>query len=235
MKLQKILLILPTAIVMATSASAVQINWGSAVGSDFRDSFGNSLNSNFAIQLGYFESVLGVQFVPDSSNIGEWSTHWKVLDQAAFNPEDGYFGSAAVIDSDGHSDSAFATLGVNFAEQDAYIWIYKPAIAGKDAESFLARSSTATGSGSVPGAVWRTPAKPANNCCDTDVVEWSISDLTPDDVPVYGKQGNTTGAGDYTATGTYTLQTFTVPEPCTLLLAALGGVVITFRRRRTAI
>ncbi|MEO7100963.1 MAG: PEP-CTERM sorting domain-containing protein [Luteolibacter sp.] len=225
MKLRKILLILPAAIALATSASAVQINWGSPVDSVIRDSFGIPLNETFAIQLGYFESVLGVQFKPDFSNMGDWSSHWKVFDQAAYNAEDGYFTSSATMDSTGSSDSPFASLGVDFSNEEAYIWIQKPGTSEAGAEWFLGRSTD-----------WVLPEKPADDCCDTRVLEWSVSDLKPaGDTPVYGKQGEMQGAGLYTVTGPYTLQTFVVPEASSSLLLAIGGMAVALRRRRTGI
>lgn len=57
-------------IALATPVAAVQINWGNEVDSDLRDSFGNSLDATFAIQLGYFEKVLGQEFVPTAANTG---------------------------------------------------------------------------------------------------------------------------------------------------------------------
>lgn len=230
MKLQKILLGLPAAIVLATPASAIQINWGSAVDSVFRDSTGTPLDETFAIQLGYFESVLGEPFVPTATNVTEWSSHWKVFDQAAFNPAEGYFTSSAVMDSTGSSDSPFATLGVDFSNQEAYIWIHNTETPDPTAEWFLGRSATASANTSA----WTLPAKPADDCCDTTVLEWSVTDLDSGDTPVYGKQGDQTGSGAFTVTGSgYTLQTFTfVPEPSSSLLLALGGMAVALRRRR---
>lgn len=230
MKLQKILLGLPAAIVLATPASAIQINWGSAVDSVFRDSTGTPLDETFAIQLGYFESVLGEPFVPTATNAAEWSSHWKVFDQAAFNPEEGYFTSSAVMNSTG--GSSYSPLGVDFSNQEAYIWIHNTETPGPTAEWFLGRSATASAS----TAAWNLPAKPADDCCDTTVLEWSVTDLDSGDTPVYGKQGEQTGAGVFSdnAPG-YTLQTFTfapVPEPSSSLLLALGGMAVALRRRR---
>ena len=230
MKLPKTLLLLPTAIALATPASAVQINWGNVVDSDLRDSYGNSLNATYAIQLGFFEKVLGVQFVPTATNAADWSSHWKVFDQAAFNPLAGYFASSVMLNGDGTSSSPSADndLGLDFSNQDAYIWIHNSETPGVNTEWFLARSSTTS--------VWRTPDKVADCCDNRAPLEWSVSDLTPGTTPVYGKQGNDAGSGIRSVTGPYTLQTFTfVPEPSTSLLLALGGVAMVLRRRRTGI
>lgn len=221
---RKFLLALPATILFATPAPAIQINWGSEVDSVFRDSFGVPLDTTFAIQLGYFESVLGVPFVPDASNTEDWSVRWKTFDQAAFDPAAGYFTSSAVLNADGSSSSSFADngLGVDFSNQEAYIWIYNSETPGTLSQWFL-----------VTTPAWRIPEK-ADVCCDTRLpVEWSVSDLTNTNTPVYGKQEGVTGAGDYTVTGPYDLQTFSVvPEPSTSLLFVLGGVTAALRRRR---
>ena len=229
MKFRNTLLLLPMAIALTTPVSAIQINWGSEVDSVLRDSYGNALDATFAIQLGYFESVLGQQFLPTAANTSEWSSRWKVFDQAAFDPLAGYFASTVNLNPDGTSSSSFADngLGVDFSSQDAYIWIHNSETPGTGTEWFLGKS-TAT-------PAWQIPAKIVD-CCDTrPPVEWSVSDLKPTSVPVYGKQGNVSGAGDYTVTGPYTLQTFTVvPEPSSVGLFALGAVALVFRRRRAS-
>ena len=230
MKLRKTLLLLPTAIALATPASAIQINWGDEVDSNLRDSFGNSLDATYAIQLGFFEKVLGQQFVPNAANAADWSSHWKVFDQAAFDPLAGYFASTVMLNADGTSSSSFADndLGLDFSNQDAYIWIHNSETPGTTTEWFLGRSST--------GTAWHIPDKVADCCDNRAPLEWSVSDLTLGKVPVFGKQGTDTGGGSYTVTGTYTLQTFTfVPEPSSSLLLALGGVAVALRRRRTGI
>lgn len=225
MNLREILLILPAAMVLATPARAIQINWGCEVDSVLRDSFGNPLDETFAVQLGFFTSVLGDNFVPGASNTADWSSHWKVFDQAAFDPASGYFTSSALLKSDGSSDSPFADLGVDFSNQGAYLWIHNSENPGPQSEWFL-----------VTAPAWRIPGK-VDDCCDNRLPpEWSVSDLTSGAIPVYGKQGDTTGSGVFTVTGSYTLQTFTVvPEPSTSLLLALGGLSVVLRRRRTGI
>ncbi len=230
MKLRNTLLLLPTAIALATPAAAIQINWGNVVDSDLRDSFGVSLDATYAIQLGFFQKVLGQQFVPTVENAAEWSDNWKVFDQAAFSPLDGFFASTVELDENGGSDSLFADndLGLDFSNQDAYIWIHNSQTPGANTEWFLGRSAT--------GTAWTIPAKVADCCDNRTPLEWSVSDLTPGKVPVYGKQGADTGGGISNVTGIYTLQTFTfVPEPSSALLLALGGLAAVLRRRRMEI
>ena len=230
MKLRNTLLLLPMAIALATPAAAIQINWGDLVDSDLRDSYGNSLDATYAIQLGFFEEVLGQQFVPTVANAADWSSHWKVFDQAAFDPLAGYFASTVMLKADGTSSSTFADndLGLDFSNKNAYVWIHNSETPGTTTEWFLGRSAI--------GTDWHIPDKVAECCDNRAPLEWSVSDLTPGKVPVFGKQGTDTGGGSYTVTGNYTLQTFTfVPEPSSALLLALGGVAAVLRRRRTVI
>ena len=232
MKLQNTLLLLPMAIALATPSAAIQINWGDLVDSDLRDSYGVPLDATYAIQLGFFEKVLGQQFVPTVENAADWSSHWKVFDQAAFDPLVGYFASTVMLKADGTSSSTFADndLGLDFSNQNAYIWIHNSETPGTNTEWFLGRSAT--------GTAWTIPAKVAGCCDNRAPLEWSVSDLTSGKVPVFGKQGTDTGGGinnDIT-NGIHTLQTFTfVPEPSSALLLALGGVAAVLRRRRTEI
>lgn len=237
MKPHKLLLLLAAALLWVTPASAIQINWGSPVDSVLRDSFGVPLDDTFVVQLGYFESVLGVPFVPTAANVDSWSSHWKVFDEASaaagtFDPASGYFTSSAMLNADGGSSSASASLGVDFSNQQAYIWVHNSTTPGANTEWFLGRSEGMAG--------WTLPDKPAVDCCDNlPPLEWSVSDLKGTDTPVFGKQGDVAGAGAYTVTGNYTLQTFTafsvVPEPSAWLLAALGGTGLALRRRRPGV
>ncbi|MCX6865825.1 MAG: PEP-CTERM sorting domain-containing protein, partial [Verrucomicrobia bacterium] len=64
-------------------------------------------------------------------------------------------------------------------------------------------------------------------------LEWSVSDLRPQDVPLHGKQGDTAGPGVFTDSRSHLLQTYTfVPEPSAALLATLAGLTFVLRRRR---
>lgn len=229
MKPQKLALILPVAIVLATPALAIQINWGSPVDSVLRDSFGVPLDETFAVELGYFVETLGVPFEPTASNVDDWSFHWRMFDRAAINPAAGYFTSSASIMTSGGSSNPLAAQGVDFSNKDAYIWINNSKTPGTTSEWLLVRSTSP--------AAWQFPNKPVACCDDLPPLEWSISDLKTTDVPVYGQQGDVAGAGEHTYDGTpgsITLQTYTfVPEPSATLFAALGGMAFVLRRRRT--
>jgi hypothetical protein len=226
MKIRKLLLILPGAFLLSGSAFAVEINWGSDVDSVLRDSMGVPLDDTFLIQLGFFQTATAEPFIPDESNVGDWAANWKVFDQAAFSPVDGYFTSTALLNSDGSSSSSFATLGIDFSGQQTYIWTYNSTNPIPGSEWFLSTDPT-----------WVMPDAVAN-CCDNILpYEWSIADLDfgdPGDTPVFGKQGGQTGAGVFTNTAeNYDFQTFTfIPEPSSALLILLSGVAFALRRRR---
>jgi hypothetical protein len=230
MKLHNTLLLLPAALISVAPVAAIQIDWGSQVDSVIRDSFGNPLDETFTVQLGFFIDTLGVPFVPTYMNVEDWSSHWRVFDQAAFDPSIGYFSSSAILQGDGSSSSPYADVGVSFSNQDAYIWINNSEMPVEGSEWFLARSETA----SLTTDAWNMPDAIPGCCDDRNPLIWSVSDLDTGDTPAYGRQGEIIGAGEYAVTDSYTLQTFTfVPEPSAALLVALGGAVCVLRRRRT--
>jgi xanthine/CO dehydrogenase XdhC/CoxF family maturation factor len=75
----------------------------------------------------------------------------------------------------------------------------------------------------------------AGDCCDTGVIEWSISDLVSGDTPKYGKQGTTTGPGVFTTPSTGGLQTHTfVPEPSAVILSVFAFGATLLRRKRNS-
>ena len=202
--------------------AAQQLNWGSTVGaldgSTIVDSTGAALDNTFVFELGAFLDG----FTPDESNVDDWITNWRVFDQAAYNSGDIYFTGTANMLDDGTSDSPDQTSGApSFEGLQAYIWIRNSDLAEEGSEWLLTRADSWTFPTATPG------------CCDNQgVVEWSVSDLDSGDIPVWGNQGGYEGGGSYTTTGPYTLQTYTfVPEPSSLLLAAVSGLLV-FRRRR---
>ncbi len=209
---------------LSARSHALSISWGSELFSDFRDSMGQPLDNTFFIQLGYFQSTLEDPFVPTSENVGEWASRWMVFDQAQFDPDIGYFTSTVDVNPDGTSSSPDASLGVISDSQQAYVWIYNATNPVPGTEWFLGTASN-----------WVMP-QPPEECCDNGLpLEWSVSDLSNQDVtPVWGRQTTGLGSGHYTVTTPdYTLQTFTfVPEPGSFLLTAIGVLTFALRRNR---
>ena len=224
MKLRNLLLNLSLACALSGYAQAISVTWGNEVLSELRDSFGNLLDDTYQFQLGFFEST----FQPVVGNTAQWASHWKVFDQAQFDPAIGYFASTVTVNQDGSSASTYADpLGLNGTGNQAYIWIYNSKTPEPGSQWFVVRS-----------AGWVFPTGlPADGriCCDNrQPLEWSITDLKSTDTPLYGKQGGTEGPGEYTQTGVYSVQTFTfVPEPAAAMLLAIGGLSAALRRRRT--
>lgn len=214
-------------------AQATPVSWGSILPSDLRDSYGNSLDSTFFMQLGYFEST----FTPDSNNTSNWAANWHVFDQAAyyglddpansFDPANGYFARESIgIDETGQSLSPYAEVGLNFTGQDAYLWTFNLNTPGVGTQWLLTRANG-----------WVFPAGSVVGCCENELpLQWSLSDLDTE-TPIWGGNGGQRGAGTYTDTNVnyanYALQTFTfIPEPSTALLAALGLAFALMRRSR---
>lgn len=200
-------------------AQAQNFSWGSEVFSDLRDSEGEVLDgASFVFQLGAFESG----FTPTSANVTDWETHWMVFDQAAYNEGLGYFTSTASMNADGTS-SYQPGGGASFEGLTVYLWVYNNTTLSAGTEWFL---------GSV--GAWGAFPTPDSECCGNSLpIEYSTSDFSGTDQPVWGSQGGNAGNGYYTVTGNHTLQTFSaVPEPSTMLLTALTGMLLAFRRKR---
>ncbi len=195
------------------------LDWGSEVFSDLVDSKGVTLDNSFVFQLGAF--VDG--FLPDQTNTGSWLANWRVFDQASYNPDYGYFSSTVQMNDDGSSTSSDRSPGtMSFEGLGAYLWVRN----GDDPEAGIEWLLTRADSWVFPSAV--------PGCCDNGTpLQWSVSDLDGSDVPVWGSQNGVNGAGEFVATGPYTLQTYTfVPEPSSALLGLLSGGLLLMRRRR---
>jgi hypothetical protein len=219
---------------LAQSARAGGVSWSSLTLSEFRDSYGHLLDETFHVQLGFFESALTGG--PTVDNVADWVNHWKVFDEASINLNDtgsDYFTSEAWVGADGQSYvnsggapvlNPDADLGLNFAGQEAYIWLYNSKTPSLTTEWFLARVSD-----------WILPAG-SDDCCDpTFNLQWNVSQLATNEItPVWGAQSGKLGNGYYTDTtpGAYELQTFTfIPEPSSLLMAVIGSSLLLRRRR----
>lgn len=210
-------------------AQSQTLNWGSALFSDLVDSKGNTLDETYVFEIGTFDPGSDPNFVPDSSNIGEWFSRWRVFDQAnsqgvlnnSFDPGLGYFTSTVDMNPDGTSGSPYANSGTfNFSGLEAYLWVRNATGPTKTTEWALVRASS-----------WIFPTADGDCCPGGLPTEWSLSDLDGE-TPVYGSQGGIDGDGFHTVTGNYTLQTFTfVPEPSTTLLLGITALLLGRRRR----
>lgn len=195
----------------AASARSQTLDWGSLAGSTIVDSQGDPLDTTFLFQLGSFD----VGFAPTQSNVGQWSASWHVFDTAAYsyNTTDlGYFtGTENVQDV-----PAYASL---FEGLKAYLWVRNDS----KTEYFLASAGS-----------WTFPVKDPGCCPNGVVTQWSVSDLGAAG-PIWGSQGGNDGGGGFTSPGPYDLQTHTVPESESSLLALLGCGLATLRRRRVTV
>jgi hypothetical protein len=209
------------------SLNAQTFNWGSAVFSDLVDSSGNTLDDTYIFELGSF--VNG--FTPDETNTSSWIDNWQVFDAAAYNGIEetgddgiyGYFTSTVNMNAGGTSDSASLTTGaLSFEGLDAYMWVRNSDLAVEGSEWMLTRADA-----------WVFPA-PDDDCCGNGPpIEWSTSDLSSIDTPVWGTQGGVAGGGVVYDNGNYTLQTATfVPEPSSMLLVMSSAIMLIIRRRR---
>ncbi|MEO0016983.1 MAG: hypothetical protein RLZZ522_266 [Verrucomicrobiota bacterium] len=209
--------------------NAQTLNWGSPMFSDLVDSKGDVLDDTFVFELGAFVN----SFTPDATNTAAWLDNWQTFDAADYNgvetPVDdgiyGYFTAASAMNSSG-TGPASAPGAISFEGLDAYIWVRNSNTPGVGTEWSLSRAGG-----------WQFPSVDPD-CCGGDLpLEWSLSDLTPSYVPVWGTQNGVKGGGEITDTGTYTLQTATfvpivVPEPSSSILALLGVIIALIHRRR---
>jgi len=218
-----------SALTVNAQLNVAQINWGSQDFSTIVDSEGNPLDpANFTFALGAFRS----DFTPTIANRFEWFDNWITFDLAdyvlSYDPDlDLYYGvfassyllyqnSPGGIDSTG---SNFEDLGIS---RDAYIWVYNQTNPDPGVEWFLARAGD-----------WDFPTL-ADECCRNDPpLEWSLSDLTGDDRPLWGNQNGEEGLGEREKfVPNADLQTYNIPEPSTALLVMLAGMVGIMRRSR---
>lgn len=207
----------------AGQAHAQTINWGTPMFSDIVDSQGFVVGNTYKFELGTFSN----NFVPDSNNVANWITYWKVFDVGNYNgiedPDDGisgYVTSVAQMNPDG---SSAETPDFDFQNLDAYLWVRNWDAPVPGAEWLLVRDQS-----------WVFPIADPDNCnCSELPIEWSVSDLDQTNVPLWGGQGGVNGPGEHTDQGTHTLQTFTfIPEPSAMILLGVGAAAGLLRRRR---
>jgi len=221
----KITRILPAALLLVAATPNIHaqtLNWGSPVGTLVVDSNGDGIDDSYVFELGAFN--LG--FIPDENNYEDWALNWMVFDAASYNPAFGYFTSTVNVISEvsGNvtSNNPLASPG-NFAGLIAYLWIRNDDTPGENTEWLLARANN-----------WTFPLI-AGDCCDTSVIEWSVSDLNTGNTPLYGSQGGTEGPGEHPHISTSGLQTHTfIPEPSAVILGVIAFAATLLRRRRTS-
>lgn len=217
MKVTPALLAAAALTVAATRIQAQTLNWGNDAFGDLSDSTGVTLDDTFVFQLGSFSNG----FVPSDSNVDQWSLNWEVFDQASYNKDIEYFTSTVYVRNDVTSSNPTAST-LSFAGLDAYIWIRNSDDPVPGTEWLLTRASN-----------WTFPLV-GGDCCNTEVIEWAVSDLDSADIPKWGRQNDVIGPGEFSTTSTTGLQTFTfVPEPSSALLAAITAGFMVLRRRRS--
>lgn len=205
---------------VGTRLQAQTLNWGNVVGGSITTSTGAPIDNTFIFQLGAF--VDG--FEPDTTNTDLWLLNWRMFDQATYDPTWGFSTEDVFINNDVTSSNPSAST-MSFAGLDAYIWIRNNDNPVEGSEWLLTRSSS-----------WTFPIV-GGDCCSTNVLEWSVSDLETGETPEWGRTYDIVGPGVFTPPGSTSpgLQTFTfVPEPSTALLSVMAGCVLVLRRRRTA-
>lgn len=195
------------------SGNSQTLNWGSLTNSTIVDSQGAALDNTYLIQIGAFDTT----FIPNGSNIAQWTDHWHAFDTAdySYNTTDlGYFTGTENLQNVTNYSSMFEGL-------TAYLLIRNTA----KTEYFLATTEST--------AEWKFPALDTG-CCPTGTTTWSVSNLAPD-TPIWGGHDDKEGGGDYVAPGPFDLQTHAVPEPSVSLIAMLGCGFALMRRRRSFI
>lgn len=196
---------------------AQTLNWGNVVGGPIVTSSGNPIDDSFLFQLGAFTTG----FVPEFSNVSQWLGNWRVFDQAEYDSVFGFSTSTAYIQN-GVTSSEPGASSMTFAGLDAYIWVRNADTPIEGTEWLLTRALD-----------WKFPAT-GGSCCDQTVLQWSVSDLNSSTTPKIGGHNGVSGPGVFTPPGSSVgLQTHTfVPEPSSVFLAAVTGLVIVLRRRR---
>lgn len=220
-----------------SSTEAVTIHWVSAAEDFVYESDGTLASSgDFNFELGTFADG----FVPTDTNLASWQANWHLLDIGTYSSVTGRFaGTVSLLDTpapDGSILNGDASDPASFFfGKDAFIWVYNQntTIDGTLEWNLLTNPN---GDGSDPATAWSFPTA-IDSGPHTAVHEFALSDLGV--IANFGEETGggtiTTGGGEFTSapTGTYGLQTFTIPEPSSSLLALLGLLALITQRRRT--
>jgi hypothetical protein len=206
-------------------SGAQQLNWGAPIGTQLIDSNGDAIDDSFVFELGAF----ALNFDPTEANVGEWLTHWRVFDALTFHPVNGFSTSTLFIGNGVTSGSPHATdPSFSFAGLDAYMWIRKGSDPVPGSEWFVGRAID-----------WEFPLV-GGDCCATNIIQWSVSDLGPGELPEWGRHYDESGPGHSTFKDPLTdedgmqTHTFIIPEPTSALLLLVGCSGFILRRQRQA-
>jgi len=234
------------ALLAAPGSAAITIDWGSVFPTSVVTSTGAVVPSEgFYFEIGVFNTG----FTPEQTNRDEWFDNWVIFDgigpdapddvdidnNPKYNPGFGYFTSTADFLNTGESGSGYSLADNthNFAGLEAWLWIRNDTQMVSGSEWLLVRSTD-----------WVFPATfDEGNSNQFPPEEWSISQLSESDVPLYGRHGNVVGPGERTANPTgppfgagpssqYLLQLYTIPEPSGALLTTLALTLALLSRRR---
>ena len=185
-------------------------NWGNDVFGDFSGRIGVTLDNIFTFEP---DSFFG-GFVPAVSNIDPWILNREECCQDGTNDDAGFF-MATVYGLNDFPNGDPISSSPSFAGLDACIWIRADENPVEGSELMLTRATN------------RAFPQVDGDCCEPDVIDWSVSD------PAFGSIPDSEEFFGATTTG---LQTFSfVPEPASSLLSAVAGGFLVLRRRRSAL
>jgi PEP-CTERM motif len=206
----------------ALPSSAGTVSLTNTINDIMLDSTGAALDDAFYFELGSFDTLGG--FTPTSLNTDQWLSHWKPFSRGeeptgTWNSGAGAFYSGATFMSpSGESDSGLLdSLGntPTFAENETfYLWVY-------DDRSLLAPAEWAL----LTDTSWRFP-DPAS----VDPGDGQFFLNTASETPIVGSfTQDFTGAPDHNSR-LQTASIAAVPEPSSLFLLAIAGVLARFQR-----